>query len=243
MQTHSEISQSLASCSPVFCEHTLVQDVSRVANISYVQACNAISSSARTSSTSKEELAAKWKIGLTQAAQTIRVTTQKGIRNAIHPIQRRFCTQQAQLRYNQLGSRHGRFYTDTMFSKIKSTRRNTCAQIFADDAGFERVFPLQSKSQAGDALLELIRDIGIPAALHSDDARELRFGKWKEIESKYQIKHTLTEPYTPAQNRAEGSIRELKKHTLRRLASTKTPTKLWDYCIVYDAEIRALTAS
>ena len=51
------------------------------------------------------------------------------------------------------------------------------------------------------------------------------------------------EPYTPAQNRAEGSIRELKKHTLRPMASTKTPTKLWDYCIVYVAEIRALTAN
>ena len=78
-----------------------------------------------------------------------------------------------------------------MFSKIKSTRQSTCAQIFANDAGFERVFPLQSKSQAGDALLELIRDIGIPAARHSDDAREIRFGKWKEIESKYQIKSSI----------------------------------------------------
>ena len=57
-----------------------------MSNISYLQACNATSSTSRVSSISKEELASKWKIGLTQAAQTIRVTTQKGIRTAIHPI-------------------------------------------------------------------------------------------------------------------------------------------------------------
>ncbi len=103
---------------------------------------------------------------------------------------------------------------------------------------------MQSKAQAGDALLELIQDIGILASLHSDDAREQHFGKWKEIESKYQIKHTLTEPYSPWRNRAEGSIRELKKHALCLMVSTKTPIKLWGYCLVYAAaEIRSLTAN
>jgi len=69
----------------------------------------------------KEELACMWNIPLKTAAQTIQVTTQKGIRMAVHPIHARYRTKQAHLHYNQLGGRHGRFYTDTMFASIKST--------------------------------------------------------------------------------------------------------------------------
>jgi hypothetical protein len=43
-------------------------------------------SSSRRSHVTKEELAKLWGISLENAAQTLRVTTQKGIRNAIHPI-------------------------------------------------------------------------------------------------------------------------------------------------------------
>jgi hypothetical protein len=73
---------------------------------------------------------------------------------------------------------HGHFYSDTMFSNVRSTRGNTCAQVFTNDVRFTRVTPLPTKSLAGDALLTLIQDIGIPSALHTDDARELNQGKW-----------------------------------------------------------------
>ena len=56
----------------------------------------------RRSGITKEELASLWNIPLKTAAQTIQVTTQKGIRMSLHPIQARYRTKQAQLRYNQL---------------------------------------------------------------------------------------------------------------------------------------------
>jgi hypothetical protein len=52
----------------------------------------------------------------TVAANARRVTTQKGIRSVTHHLTWHSRTNQAALRYNQLGGRHGRFYSDTMFS-------------------------------------------------------------------------------------------------------------------------------
>lgn len=68
--------------------------------------------------TSAEKLSTLWNIGLENARKTIQVTTQKGMRTTTYPIEQRFRTRQAQLRYNQLGGRHGRFYTDTFFSAV-----------------------------------------------------------------------------------------------------------------------------
>mmetsp|Transcript_12766 Transcript_12766/g.18323 ORF Transcript_12766/g.18323 Transcript_12766/m.18323 type:complete len:92 (-) Transcript_12766:3255-3530(-) len=65
-------------------------------------------------------LAHKWKIGHDTSATTLKATTQLTNRNAIHPIQRRFRTQAAQLRYPRLGGGFGRFSSDTMFSKTPS---------------------------------------------------------------------------------------------------------------------------
>lgn len=65
---------------------------------------------------SQEDLSFKWKIGLETSARTLKATTQLTIRNAIHPIQWRFCTEVAQLHYPHLGGRFGRFSSDTMFS-------------------------------------------------------------------------------------------------------------------------------
>jgi hypothetical protein len=51
-------------------------------------------------------------------------------------LTRRYHTKQAALRYNQLGGRHGRFYSDTLFSSVKSVRGNTMGQIFVNDVGY-----------------------------------------------------------------------------------------------------------
>jgi hypothetical protein len=50
--------------------------------------------------------------------------------------------------------------------------------------------------EAGLALLELIQDIGIPSALHTDGAKELTQGRWKAVCEEYGIKQTITEPYS-----------------------------------------------
>ena len=49
-------------------------------------------------------------------------------------------------------------YTDTMMSNIKLIKVNTCAPIFVNDNHFVKVYPMESKAMAGDALPQVGRD-------------------------------------------------------------------------------------
>ena len=116
-----------------------------------------------------ETLGERWNIGLTQAKQTLNVTTQKGVRSAILPLSRRYRTDRM---YYQRKLRNQRFYTDTIFGKCKSLTNNTCAQIFANEAYFVKAYPMEKKSGAGLALRQFTRDFGVPEYLTSDGASE-----------------------------------------------------------------------
>jgi hypothetical protein len=65
--------------------------------------------SMRNSAVTPETLASRWNIGIDTAKKTIQATTQKGIRSYLNPIEQRYRTKQAQLRYRQLSGRHGPF--------------------------------------------------------------------------------------------------------------------------------------
>jgi len=117
------------------------------------------------------------------------------------------------------------------------------AQLYVNDAKYMRIMPMRRKADAHHTLQELIQDIGIPAAIHCDGAKELQLGKWRDTCNDYGIKLTSTEPYSPWQNRAEVNIREAKKSIHRLMTKTKTPKVLWDYCASYVAEIISLTAN
>jgi hypothetical protein len=130
-----------------------------------------------------------------------------------------------------------------MFASVKSLRNNSMGQIFVNDANFTRFTPMRNKGQAGDALLDLIRDVGIPSELMTDDAREITGGKWKQVVTDYQVRQNLAEPYSQFQNRAEGAIRELKRGVNRAMQKVNAPKRLWDFCAEHQAEIRSLTAS
>ena len=52
-----------------------------------------------------------------------------------------------------------------------------------------------------------------------------------------------TEPYSPWQNAAEGTIRELKNGAGRKMIKSHSPKKLWDDCIELEMEIRSCTAN
>jgi len=193
--------------------------------------------------TTAERLANLWNIGLETAKKTVQVTTQKGIRTTTIPIEQRFRTRQAQLRYKQLGGRHGRFYTDTFFSSVPTLNGNTMAQIFTNDLAFTRVYPMKLKSQTHETLSAFIHEVGIPSSLHSDDAKELMHGKFKDLCKDFHIPCSYTEPYSPWQNRAENAIRELKRHVRRKMVANKVPGRLWDFCVKWSSDVRNRTSS
>jgi hypothetical protein len=59
-----------------------------------------------------------------------------------------------------------------MISNIKSIEGNTCAQIFANDKHFVKVYPMESKAMAGDVLRQMGRDYGIMENLTIDGSKE-----------------------------------------------------------------------
>ncbi len=69
-------------------------------NVTYEKALqiSATSTTHRGSSISKEYLSQLCGISLDTAAQTLQVTTQKGIKNAVYPIVHRFAMKQSRLR-------------------------------------------------------------------------------------------------------------------------------------------------
>jgi len=68
-------------------------------------------------------------------------------------------------------------------------------------------------------------------------------GEWKEICNEFMINTTYTEPHSPWQNRAEGQIRELKRHVQRKMKSQNVPKRLWNYCVKWSCDVRNKTAS
>jgi ABC-type iron transport system FetAB ATPase subunit len=84
-----------------------------------------------------------------------------------------------------------------MFSSVKSLQGFACAQVFVNDVNFTRIYTMKRKGEAGNALLEFIRDVSIPSTLHTDNAKELTGGEWKKVASDHQIMQTLAEPYSP----------------------------------------------
>jgi hypothetical protein len=220
---------------------TVMIDISQAFDDNHI--ISAIQSSRKDLNATAETIAKHWSIGLENAKRTVRCTTQKGMRNTIYPIERRFRTKQAQLRYNQLAGRHGRFYTDTFFASVPTLNGCKMAQIYVNDLNFNKVYTMKTKSETADTLRTFIHEVGIPHTLHSDDAKELLHGPFKQLCKEYGIPCTYTEPYSPWQNRAEGGIRELKRHVHRKMTAKKVPQCLWDFCCKWSCEVRNKSAS
>jgi hypothetical protein len=73
------------------------------------------------------------------------------------------------------------------FQQYQLLMQNSMAQIYTNDLGFTRVYPMKLKSQTHESLVAFIHEIGILSSLHSDDAKELMQGKFKELCKQYHI--------------------------------------------------------
>ena len=183
-----------------------------------------------------ELLSRKWGCGLLTAKKTLKHTTQFGIRSAIGPLTRRYRTDLVQLHHRRLNVT---FYTDTFFSKTKSLKGYTCCQIFTDGKGFIHSIPMRSKKEAGKALRQIIQDFGIPRKMIYDGSKEQcePGSEFQKALTKYHIEEQRSEPHTPNQNRAEDSIREVKRRWKRRIMKRRVPKRVWDFAITWESEI------
>lgn len=188
-----------------------------------------------------EDLVRLWNIGLATAKRTIQATTHQCL-STVGLLRRRFRTDKAHMRYKQLSTRHGRFYVDTLFTKVRSIRGYTCGNLFTNSLGFMKFFPLESESRGQTSMVDFIQLVGIPPAIHSDDAKVFAHGKFQKTCRKFGVRQTFTEPYSPWQNRAEGAIRELKAYASRLMQRKQAPLRLWCFAFEYASDVLSLCA-
>jgi hypothetical protein len=122
----------------------------------------------RHSKVGPKELSRKWNIGLEMAKATLDVTTQHGVRTAVHPMSR-------QLRVDHLHLHRPRlkrtWYLDTLIAKVKLLLGNKCANVFTNGK-YTKVVPMTSQKEAAESLIDFTDDVGIPETLVMDGATE-----------------------------------------------------------------------
>ncbi len=113
-----------------------------------------------------------WKIDLPTAEQTIDATTQLRNHSEEPSMARDFGTNDRMLRYRQLGQY---FFMDTFFATKKggkSSRGNTCCQLFVTDKGYIYMVPMRSKADVLLAIKQFAKEIGAPDAIVCDASKE-----------------------------------------------------------------------
>ena len=101
---------------------------------------------------------------------------------------------------------------------------------------------MKKKADAHDGLSLLFARDGVPSTLIMDGSKEQTMGMFRKKASEAACHVKQTEPYSPWQNAAERSIRELKKAVGRKMMRSKAPRRLWDYCLELESYIRSHTA-
>ena len=84
-----------------------------------------------------------------------------------------------------------------MHIKIPSTNGCKYAQIFATKEFFADCYPISTKNQADDALMQFIRDYGVPDRIISDGSKEQSGKAFNKICKKYNIDHAVIDPHKP----------------------------------------------
>ena len=81
----------------------------------------------------------------------------------------------------------GSWSTDTMDGRVKSLEGNRYAQVFANKGYFSKIYPMNNKGEAGDALRTFCREFGVPEHLTFDGSKE-QTGKKTEFMSQIRKK-------------------------------------------------------
>ena len=65
-----------------------------------------------------------------------------------------------------------KYYSDTMFLKIRSLQKNKYVQVFTDEGGDTHVYSFPKKSQTLEALMNFIQNSSVPRDLVTDVVME-----------------------------------------------------------------------
>ena len=107
----------------------------------------------------------------------------------------------------------GHWSTDTLDGRYKFLDDNTYTPIFANKADFSRIYPIDSKKKAWDALNFFCQEFGIPEKLTFDGSKVQNCPGTKFMKQicSHGIYYHVSEPDLHNQNPAEGGIGELRR--------------------------------
>ena len=110
----------------------------------------------------------QWIIGMIQATDTLKKTTQRIFRSAVLPLGRRYKADQIY----ELPRLPGEWCTDTIHGRTVPHDRNKYGQVFANHTYFAAIYPMDRKGKAGESLRVFCQESGIPERLTMDGAKE-----------------------------------------------------------------------
>ena len=197
-----------------------------------------MASRTRHSVVSPERIQEIFGVGREKSLHLIRVTTQKGIRTALHPVHRRYRVDHLDLHRHRL---RGPFQMDWMTARVKSLSQNTGGYLISN-GHFTEAYPKESDSSenATSALKEFINDVGVPVDLKTDRAKSFSGRDCEFV--KYCRKHGISQYFSEPERsnqlyRADNEIRELKKRWHNVKTKNQVPSRLWDFGIKHQAKL------
>ena len=127
------------------------------------------------------------------------------------------------LRYKRI---RDHFFMDTFFATKKagkSSRNNTCCQLFMTDKGFVYVVPMKSKSEVLQAVKQFAKEIGAPEALINDMSGEQTSKSLKKFCNEIGTTLRVLEEGTPWSNKAELYIGLIKEAVRKDMKDSNIP--------------------
>ena len=231
-----QVSAVMTEISPTLCQGHFAQSMNKLSGEKNITIEVSAMYSGKRSAVNANELAKLWNISSDLAKRTIESTTQRSIRiGGKNGLVRRYQSNDRMLRYNRVNCN---VFMDTFFATqqkgFKSTRGNTCAQLFVTDFNHVVIKPIKSRSEGiHRAVKSYFKNYGVPNALVADPAREQILGETKKFCQQCDTDINQLEKGTPWANRAELYIGIMKQKILRLMKKSRCPARLWDYCAEY----------
>jgi len=79
------------------------------------------------------------------------------------------------------------------------------------------MYPIRTKGDAHKALSQLVQDVGVPNTIIMDGSKEQTMGEFRRKARQMDCRIRQTEPYSPWQNAAESTIREVSRASGRKM--------------------------
>jgi hypothetical protein len=140
-ETFSDTTIKLKSLSLTLDDSSLLQEMTSHVHISEVNMSSLTADMRGGGGVDVATLANNFGIEIEAAKRTHLVTTQRGVKQMIHPsLSVRFRTNDRQMRYRRLPVT---CFTDTIFSNSNSRQGNKAAQVCCTANGWARAFPME----------------------------------------------------------------------------------------------------